>query len=195
MPVQFRTADRMFMNKNLAGFMKAMLRTILAGAISCLPAIYAQGTGSTTVSVTVGAEASVIVNTSTTTLVSSTPFADYTGNTSLTYKIRTTPSSGAGTITAQVTTDFSPTGGPSVASPPSAGDALKYTCTVASPGTGCSGAQTSSTTAATSVATFGADAHSATAGNSASVAWALTNDAAYKVASYSATVTFTISAT
>jgi len=175
--------------------MKTMLRTILAGAISCLPAIYAQGTGSTTVSVTVGAEASVIVNTSTTTLVSSTPFADYTGNTSLTYKIRTTPSSGAGTITAQVTTDFSPTGGPSVASPPSAGDALKYTCTVASPGTGCSGTQTSSTTAATSLATFGADAHSATAGNSASVAWALTNDAAYKVGSYSATVTFTISAT
>jgi hypothetical protein len=175
--------------------MKATLKTILAGAILCGPALYGQSTGTTTVSVTVGVEATVSINTTTTTLTSSTAFADYTGNTSLTYKIRTNPSSGTGTITAQVTTDFSPAGGPSVASPLTGGDALKYTCTVASPGTGCSGSQTSSTTAATSVATFGADAHSAMAGNSASVAWALTNDPLYKVASYSSTVTFTIAAT
>ena len=94
-----------------------------------------------------------------------------------------------------MTTDFSPAGGPSVASPPTAGDTLTYTCTVSAPGSACSGSQTASTTVATPVATFGADAHSAAAGNSASVDWTLTNDPVYKAGTYSATVTFTISAT
>jgi hypothetical protein len=45
------------------------------------------------------------------------------------------------------------------------------------------------------VATFGAGASSAVAGNSGSVAWTLTNDPLYHTGAYSATVTFTISAT
>ncbi len=152
-------------------------------------------TGTTTVSVSIGAEASLQVNTSTTTLTSSGIFADYTGTTSLTYKIRTTQSTGSGTITLKVTTDFSPANGPSVASPPTGGDTLAYTCTVSAPGTACSGSQTSSTASSTSVATFGAGASSALAGNSASVAWTLKNDPAYKTGAYTATVTFTVSAT
>jgi hypothetical protein len=152
-------------------------------------------TGTTSVSVAVAAEAALTVNTTTTTLSSTgTNFSSYTGSTSLTYFIRTTPSSGSGSIVLKVTTDFAPTGGPSVGSPPTSGDALKYTCTVSSPGTACSGTQTSSTSSTTSVATFGADAHSTFAGNSASVSWTLTNDPLYKVGTYSATVTFTIAA-
>jgi hypothetical protein len=169
----------------------------LAAVLIASPA-YAQfaGTGTTTLSVTVSAEAALQVTTTTTTLAATgTIFNPYTGTTSLTYKIRTTQSTGTGTLTAKVTSDFSPANGPSVLTPPSAGDALTYTCTVSAPGTGCGSAQTASTTASTSVATFGAGASSANAGNSASTAWSLTNDPTYHTGSYTATVTYTISAT
>jgi hypothetical protein len=174
----------------------SMLKVALLSAAITIPGLQAQSfgpTGTTTISVTVGAEASIAVTTSTTTLTGAA-FADYTGTTNLLYKIRTS-ASGSGAITAQVTTDFSPANGPSVATPPTAGDALTYTCTVAAPGTACSGTQTASTTAATPVASFGADNRSANSGNAAALAWTLTNDSTYKAGTYSATVTFTISAT
>ena len=152
-------------------------------------------TGTTSVSVVVGAEASLQVNTATTTLSNvGTIFNAYTGTTSLTYKIRTTKVGGTGSITLEVTSDFSPAGGPSVATPPTAGDALTYTCTVTAPGTACVGSQTSSTSAATSVATFGTNAHSASAGTAGSVAWSLTDDPTYQTGTFAGTVTFTISA-
>ncbi len=179
--------------------MKKLFLTIAASALFVGSVARGQSfgtSGTTTVSVTVGAEASIRVDTATTNLTTTgTIFNDYTGTTSLTYKIRTTTSGGTGSITSKVTADFGPANGPSVASPPSAGDALTYTCTVSAPATPCSGAQTSSTTAETNVATFGANAHSAKAGNSGSVGWTLTNDPVYQTGSYSATVTFTISAT
>lgn len=171
---------------------------IAAGALMISPAVYAQfaATGTTTLSVTVSAEAALQVTTSTTTLAATgTIFNPYAGTTNLTYKIRTSQSTGTGTLTLKVTSDFSPANGPSVATPPSAGDALTYTCTAAAPATACSGSQTASTTASTSVATFGAGASSANAGNSTSTAWSLTNDPVYHTGSYSATVTYTISAT
>lgn len=177
--------------------MKKLVLCLLVGlALMTLPA-HAQfnTTGTTSVSVTVAAEAALSVTTATTSLTNTgTIFNDYTGTTSLDYKIRTTKSGGTGTITLKVTADFAGAGGPSVATPPSSGDALTYTCTVSSPGTACSGSQTSSTTASTAVASFGADAHSVKAGNSSSVGWTLTNDPVYQTGSYSATVTFTISA-
>ena len=152
-------------------------------------------TGTTSVSVTVAAEASLQVNTATTTLANvGTIFNAYTVTTNLSYKIRTTKTGGSGTVTLEVTSDFSPANGPSVATPPTAGDALTYTCTVSAPGTGCTGSLTSSTAASTSVATFGTNAHSASAGNTSSVAWSLTDDPTYQTGAYSATVTFTISA-
>ena len=153
-------------------------------------------TGTSSVSVAVAAEAALTVNTSTTTLSSTgTNFSSYTGSTSLTYFIRTTPTSGHGSIVLEVTTDFSPTGGPSVGSPPTSGDALTYNCTVSSPGTACTGPLTAKTSSTTNVGTLGPDAHSTFAGNSASVAWTLTNDPVYKVGTYTATVTFTVNAT
>ena len=153
-------------------------------------------TGTTTVSVTVGAEASIQIDTGTTGLTSSgTLFSDYTGTTNYTYKVRTTKSGGTGTITLRVTSDFSPAGGPSVTTPPSGGDALTYTCTVVAPASACS-SQTSSTSASTAVASFGADARSAKAGNAGNaVNWTLTNDPVYQTGSFNSTATFTISAT
>ncbi len=175
-----------------------LLAVVVASWLT-IPAAYSQafaGSGTTTVSVTVGAEASISIDTGATSLTSSgTLFSNFAGTTSFTYKIRTTKVGGTGSITSQVTTDFSPSGGPSVASPPSSGDALTYTCTVSSPGAACSSSQTSSTTASTPVATFGASASSSKPGNSGSVGWTLTNDPMYQTGPYSATVTFTISAT
>ena len=152
--------------------------------------------GTANVSVTVAAEAAISIGSSSTSLTSSgTLFSNYAGSTNFTYKIRTTQTTGSGNIQLQITTDFNGTGGPKVATPPTVGDTLTYTCTVASPATACSSSQTASTTSQTSVATFGADAHSAQAGNSGSVSWTLTNDPQYKTGSYTATATFTISAT
>jgi hypothetical protein len=156
---------------------------------------HAQGsaTGATSVTVTVGAEAALTVTSPTTLAATGTVFNPYTGTTTVTYFIRTTQSTGSGSITLKVTTDFSPANGPSVGTPPTAGDALKYTCTAAAPATPCSGSQTALTTGTTSVATFGADAHTTPSGSTVTTSWTLTNDPVYKTGSYSATVTFTIS--
>ena len=178
------------MKKTLLATVVLLLSASLAGAATVT------ATGTTTLSLTVSNEASITITTGTTTLAATgTVFNPYTGTTQFTYKIRTTQTSGTGSIVLQVTTDFSGTGGPSVGTPPNTGDALTYTCTTAS-GTACSSATTASTTAQTSVATFGADAHSVTvAGDAGSVAWSLTNDPKYKTGTYTATATFTISAT
>lgn len=179
--------------------MRKNLLLAVVGLIFTASLAHAQlGTTSPTnnLSVTVGAEAALTISGGGTTTLASvgTNFANYTGTTSMTYFIRTTESTGSGSVVLKVTTDFAGSGGPSVATPPSAGDALSYTCTVAAPGTACSGSLNGSTTATSSVATFGVGAHSAKAGNAASVAWTLTNDPVYKTGAYTATVTFTISA-
>lgn len=155
------------------------------------PAAFGQfaATGTTTLSLTVGPEAALSVTDVTTPLTTAAGglFADYVGTTNFTYKIRTTRVDGTGSITAQVTTPFG-AGGPSVA----AGD-LTYNCTVAAPGTGCASTVTAATSE-TNVAGFGANARSARAGNSGSVAWSLVNDPQYETGSYTAVVTFSISA-
>jgi hypothetical protein len=152
-------------------------------------------TGTSTVTVTVGAEASLTIASPTALTAVGTVFNNYTGSTMATYFVRTTQSTGAGSITLKVTTDFSPASGPNITTPPTAGDALKYTCGGALPATPCSGSQTASVSASTPVVTFGADAHSTAAGSTATTSWTLTNDPLYKTGAYSATVTYTISAT
>ncbi len=159
---------------------------------------HAQGsaTGATSVTVSVGPEGALTVTSPTSLTAVGTVFNSYSGTTTVTYFVRTTQSTGNGNITLKVTSDFSPANGPSVTTPPTAGDALKYTCVGAAPATPCSGSQTASTGASTPVATFGADAHTtSTSGSTATTSWTLTNDPVYKTGSYSATVTFTISAT
>jgi len=153
-------------------------------------------TGTGSVAVTVAPEASIHIDTASVTLTSSgSNFGDYAGNTNFTYKVRTGATAGTAGITLQVTSDFSGTGGPSVANSSTTGDTLTYTCAVSAPAAACSTTQTSSTTAATSVASFGANVRSAKAGNTGSVSWTLVNDPAYAVGTYTAVVTYTISAT
>lgn len=179
----------------------ALLAIAVAFAAFPANAQLGSGTGTTTLNVTVGAEAGLTVAATSTLASVGTNFTSFTGSTALTYYIRTSQSTGSGSITAKVTADFTPAGGPSVATPPTAGDALTYTSSGTAPGNNGTGAVmaftnvTASTSAQTNVATFGADNRSLFAGNSETVAWTLTNDPKYKTGAYSATVTFTISAT
>ena len=150
------------------------------------------GTGTTTLQLTIGPEAAISIDSSSSTTAMSSSTTDFstpfTGTTNFTYKIRTKQSGGTGSVTAKVTSDFTAVAnGPSVAN-----NTLTYTCAVAAPGSACSGTQTASTSTATSVASFGTDAHSA--GDTGSVAWSLPSDPVYPTGSYSATVMFTISA-
>lgn len=159
---------------------------------------YAQVTSvpTTTLNLTVGAEAAIVVG-STTGFSTSTTFAPYTTSTPFTYYIRTGKTGGTGSITVKFASDWAGSGGPSIAAPPTAGDALTYVCAaVQAPGTACSGTQTvGAIGTAYPVATFGANASSGISGNTAnSVAWSLTNDPVYASGSYSVTATFTISA-
>ena len=181
---------------------KILLVAVIALLFAASLAYGQSGTGTTTVSVTVAAEAALTVNTGTTTLTTTGFFANYTGTTNLTYYIRTTQTTGTGSIVLQVTSDFGGvgcSGGPCVGTPPSAGDALTYSCTVSNPGnngtaTPCTAPVTAKTSAQTNVALFGADNRSLVGGNTGSVSWALTDDPKYKTGTYTATVTFTISA-
>jgi len=130
-----------------------------------------------------------------------TAFNNFTGSLSIQYRERTTQSTGGGTITVKATADFTPANGPSIASPPHAGDALTYTCSAATLGTNCSGPLTVSTAASTNVVTFSASECTGGGGscstanpNTVTVNFTLTDDPKYKTGSYSATLTFTISA-
>lgn len=131
-----------------------------------------------------------------------TTFTNYAGSLTIQYDARTTASGTGGSITVKATADFTPSGGPSIASPPTSGDVLQYTCSGATLGTGCSGTQTVSTTTSTNVVTIpvsectgGGGSCSSTSPNTVNLNFALTDDPQYKVGSYSATLTFTISAT
>lgn len=170
------------------------LCTMIAGAQSW------STTPTATLTVQVPVEAALSIDAANTDLTTSgTTFANpFTGTTAFHYKIRTSKAAGTGAVQVQVLTDFNcALGGPCVATPPTAGDALTYTCTVQAPGTQCAGTQTAVVGTNTSVATFAADAKSSngSAGNTGSLAWSLTNDPKYSTGSYVATVQFTISAT
>jgi hypothetical protein len=131
-------------------------------------------------------------------------FNSYTGSLTIQYRVRTTASVGTGSITAKASTDFTcASKGPCIATPPSTGDALSYTCTGATIGSNCSGTLDISTTAATNIVTA-IPAASCTGGgspcstanpNTVVVNFSLTDDAKYQTGSYSATLILTISAT
>ncbi len=167
-------------------------------AVLCVPLTCNSDVRSTTqtLSAQINPIGKLAVGASTSLAASGTTFVTYSGTLPVSYRIRTTPT-GGGTITVQATSEFSPAGGPSVSS-----GALTYTCTGASLGTGCSGTQIVSRTAQTpvlnvpaSACTGGGGACSAVDPNSVSVNFFLTNDPQFQTGSFSAALTFTISAT
>ncbi|MGA3326798.1 MAG: hypothetical protein ABSF45_20220 [Terriglobia bacterium] len=185
--------------------MKKIL-VLTAGLLLAASTAFAQ-LGTTTVTsnlkVVVGPEAALTIQTAEADFTSPTNFSNYvsTNPTNFTYFVRTTEGSGTGAVTFRVTTDFSGGTGPSVQHPPTAGDALTYTCgaptaPAAGSATQCSGSQTVAWATDMPVLSFGFGTHSHKAGDGASIAsWTLSNDPLYQVGSYTATVTLTISAT
>jgi hypothetical protein len=149
-----------------------------------------------TLSVALGANGKISVPSSITLTRSASTFSNYTGTLSgIQYKIRTTTSSGSGTITVKASSDFTPTTGPSVSS----GD-LAYNCGASSQGTPCSGQQTVSTTSGTPVVSFGSGVCSGAspcAGpnpSTTSITLTLLNSPVFKSGLYSAQLMFTVSA-
>jgi hypothetical protein len=133
-----------------------------------------------------------------------TLFNSYTGAVTIQYRARTTAATGTGSITVKATTDFvCASGGPCITTPPTAGDALTYICTGATLGSNCAGTQTVSTGVGTNVVTAipaaactgGGSPCSTADPNTVNLNFSLTDDPKYKTGSYSATLTFTISAT
>lgn len=127
---------------------------------------------------------------------SSAKFLPFSGGLLLSYRTRSTPG-GGGNLTLSVTRDFAPPGGPSVAA-----GALVYTCDGATLGTACSGVQTASTTSQTPVVTIppsactgGGGACNGQVPNSVNLSFILADDPGYATGTYSASLTFTISAT
>lgn len=171
--------------------MKKLFLFAVMGAFLITNAVRADTT-TATVGVTVGPEAAFTAATNAT-LTTAGKFAAYSASGTFTYQVRTTASTGSGSVTVKVTSDFSPTGGPSVATPPTSGDALSYTSSTGGVGTGVSSTN-ASTSAATNVLTFGAGASSSATGDTGTVSWTLTDDPKYATGSYTATVTYTISA-
>ena len=163
---------------------KRNLFTVIATAALAIVPAFCDDTSA--LSVTVGPEATFASAFSATSLTAAdTKFGGFGGTTSFTYKIRTSQTTGTGSIAVQVST-FG-TGGPAVAD-------LAYTCTSPTSGTPCSSSTAASTSTATSVVTFGADAHSADEGDAGTAVWTLADRTGIKTGSYSSTATFTISA-
>ncbi|HUS05787.1 MAG TPA: hypothetical protein VMZ52_05815 [Bryobacteraceae bacterium] len=163
---------------------RTLLLSIATAALAIVPAAFAE---TSTLGVTVAPEASfTTVAASTSLSKSDTTFGAYSGTTTFSYKIRSTQTTGTGSIAVQVST-FG-TGGPAVSD-------LAYTCTAPSSGTPCSSSTAASTAAATSIVGFGADAHSADSGDSGTAVWTLQDRTAIKTGDYTSTATFTISAT
>ena len=122
-------------------------------------------------------------------------FLPYTGSLTVSYRLRST-ASGTGNITVQAGSDFTPAGGPSIA-----GGVLSYTCGSASLGAGCSGSSTVSTTGQTGVVTVsgasctgGGGACSSADPNLVQINFSLQNSPNYTSGTFSASLTFNISA-
>jgi hypothetical protein len=150
-------------------------------------------TATQSVSITLSSAAKVSVPASVTLTTVGATFQSYTGTEVASYKVRTTQS-GSATLTVRGTSEFSPASGPSIAS-----SDLTYTCASAGIGTACSGTQTVSTSAQTPVVSVGASACVGTGCVCASPAtislgFGLANKPQFHTGSYSAQLTFTISA-
>src|SRR5258708_4883737 len=97
---------------------KTLGGSALAAFLVCAPAGLSNTvTGSQTLSANVGALGKLSVVQSSVSLThTGTTFADFTAAESVQYKVRTTISTGSASLTVQTTTDFTPAGGPLVAS-------------------------------------------------------------------------------
>ena len=174
---------------------RGLLFVIALGALApvCCPA--ATVTTTQTLTASIGALAKVSVPSGQTLSPTGTFFSPFTASMTMNYRARTT-AAGGGNITAKATTDFTPSGGPSISS-----GQVTYSCSGATLGTACSATQTVSTTSATGVITLpvsactGGGTPCSTANpSSVSIGITLTNSPASSTGTYQVTLQFTASA-
>lgn len=177
-------------------FLPVWLIRLLAGALAMGNGIGGTGTATQTLNATLQPVAELSVPATLTLSSGGTYFASFTGSLTVSYRARTT-ATGSGKITIQVSSDFTPAGGPSAAA-----GALSFTCGSADLGTPCSGSQTASTSAQTTAVTLPASACTGGGGScssdnpaTAGVTFSLTDSPGYATGSYTAHVIFRISAT
>jgi len=177
-------------------YLRLIKLSLLLLSVSMMPAAGATGSASQTLSGTISPVGRIVVPASATLTTSVTTFHPFTGSLMVNYEARTT-AAGGGNITLSVSGDFTPSGGPSAAS-----GALTYTCSGATLGVPCSGTQTASTSSQTPVLTLPASACTGGGGtcsgpdpNSVNLNFTLSDDPGYSTGTYSASITFTISAT
>jgi hypothetical protein len=171
-------------------------RPILVLALLPASSGAATGTATQTLSAQINAIGKLSVPATSTVTSAGTTFAGYSGSLTVSYRARTTAATGSGSLTVKATADFTPAGGPSIAT-----GQLTYTCSAATLGTACSGMQTASTSSQTNIVTLGASLCTGGGGscstanpNTALTSFSLANSPTYKTGTYSATLTFTISA-
>ena len=123
---------------------------------------------------------------------STTRFGDFSGSLSVSYWARTS-AAGAGSVTVQAGSAFSPPTGPAVTQ-------VTYICGGATLGTGCSGTQTIQTATQTpvvtipgSVCTGGGGSCSSTVPNTVQMQFKLANKPSFETGAYSMQLTFTVS--
>lgn len=172
---------------------------VLEIALLLTPAtILAQTSATTTqtLSAQISALGTVSLPGSVSLFASGAAFSSFTGTLLISNRVRTT-SAGSAAITVTASAEFSPAGGPTIAS-----GALSYSCSGATIGTACSGSQTVSTSLQTPVLSIGSSsctggggACSAVDPNTVSLSLTLTNSPDYQTGSYSGQLTFVISAT
>lgn len=172
------------------------LGILLVGVLLPAGSFGSTGTTTQTLNATISPVGRLVLPSSTTLTAVGTTFQPFTGAMAVSYEVRTT-SVGGGSITLEVTSDFTPAGGPSAS-----GGVLTYTCGAAGLGTACSSTQTASTTVQTPVLTVPASACTGGGGacsgqdpNTITLNFTLTDQPAYATGTYTAQVTFVISAT
>ncbi len=163
------------------------------------PALFGQTIANTTQQLTAAISPSstfVSVPSSVTLTGGAGQFQPFSGTLQLTYQARTTYLIGGGSITVQASADFSPTGGPTIAS-----GKMTYTCSGTTLGSNCIGTQTVSTTAATNVVTLpvtgcgGGVCTNPNVDQQTNLGIAVLNSPTYATGNYTATLLFTISST
>jgi len=166
----------------------------LVSALACATGALCQ-TATQSMTAVINPAAKLSVQASAALAVSGSYFASYQASLPVSYRARTT-SAGGGNITVRVSSDFTPSGGPTAAS-----GALTYVCSGATLGTACSGTQTATSsqtpvlTLPASACTGGGGACSSGDPNSVTLQFVLTNNPAYSTGTYSVQLTFVISAT
>jgi hypothetical protein len=162
--------------------------------VGCGAAHAATMTITESVSLTLASAAKLSSPATSTLTVSGSTFNNFTGSLTVNYKARTTQV-GSATLTLKASSDFSPSGGPSVASAN-----VTYTCGSAGLGNACSGTQTMSTSSQTAVVSISSRACVGTGcsgpnPSTVQLQFVLANNPQYHTGSYSAPVLFTFSTT